>query len=441
MKKRTAIRIISFLCAALLVCGGFYVKERRIKNKYKLEIQNDYSRTLSLLDARLNNISLLLEKSLYVSDYSQMNDFASKLYSESELAKDAVSKLPSSENLQNLNKFLSQVGNFSISTSKTLLSDRELSKEQNKSLNTLYGTAKEISAAISDSDINFNNLDYWEKEIENTFSLNGYKGDFSTSLDAIEDSMSDYPTLVYDGPFSDHILEKKPVMTENAEYVSSGKALETAKKFSGKGHSGLEYDGTQNKEPECYRFTDGTVTVAVTKKGGFVLYMRKNRSVGTTSLTYEKALERAKRFLEENGFENMIETYYYTDEGVCVINFAYLQDNVICYTDLMKVGVATDTGEIMLYEAGGYIANHTERIIKKVAHSADEAKEKVNKSLSVKSTSLALIPTDAGKEVRCYEFLCKGTKNDEVLVYINAQNLKGEKILILLKDDGGTLVK
>ena len=169
--------------------------------------------------------------------------------------------------------------------------------------------------------------------------------------------------------------------------------------------------------------------------------MRKNRNVGDNILSYEQALEKAKRYLSKMGKTNFIETYYFTDEGVCVINFAFLDGQTICYTDLLKVGVAMDTGEIMLYEASGYLTNHQERAFQTPVYTAEQARAVLSEKLVAKKTALALIPTDSGKEVRCYEFLCTSEDTEEILVYINVLTLKEEEILILLKSDGGTLTK
>ena len=125
---------------------------------------------------------------------------------------------------------------------------------------------------------------------------------------------------------------------------------------------------------------------------------------------------------------------------MCVINFAYLDGQTICYTDLIKVGVAMDTGEIMLLETEGYLTNHTDRAFQVPAHTAEEAMEKISSDLEIEKTSMTLIPTDGGGEVRCYEFLCR-SESEEILVYINVQTLEEEQLYILLKTDGGTLVK
>ena len=42
----------------------------------------------------------------------------------------------------------------------------------------------------------------------------------------------------------------------------------------------------------------------------------------------------------------MKESYFSTNDGICTINFAYMEDDVVCYPDLIKVNVALDTGNV-----------------------------------------------------------------------------------------------
>ena len=95
----------------------------------------------------------------------------------------------------------------------------------------------------------------------------------------------------------------------------------------------------------------------------------------------------------------------------------------------------------MLYEAGGYIANHTDRAFESAVFSSEEAAKNVSPKLRIRETALALIPTKGGNEKRCYEFVCETEDGREILVYINALTNEEEDILVLLKSDGGTLVK
>ena len=103
--------------------------------------------------------------------------------------------------------------------------------------------------------------------------------------------------------------------------------------------------------------------------------------------------------------------------------------------------MATDNGEIMFFETTGYLYNHTERAFEVAEHTKEEAAEKINPLLTIKDVSVALIPGSGGGEKRCYEFVCVSEDKREVIVYINLKNLEEEQIFILLKTDGGVLVK
>lgn len=142
--------------------------------------------------------------------------------------------------------------------------------------------------------------------------------------------------------------------------------------------------------------------------------------------------------LMKKGFKNMKETYYLKQEGMLTINYAYEQDGVIMYPDLIKVKVALDDGRILGIETTGYLNNHTVRDISKIKISKDEAKKTLNKELNIMSEGLAVIPTEWESEVLCYEFKGK-IENQEFLVYINAENGKEEDILIITNTPNGTL--
>ena len=131
-------------------------------------------------------------------------------------------------------------------------------------------------------------------------------------------------------------------------------------------------------------------------------------------------------------------TYYIKEEGVMTINYAYSQNDVIMYPDLIKLKVALDNGEILGIETEGYLNSHTERKLKDPKISKEEAKKKLNKDLEIKAEGLAVIPTEYKTEILCWEF--KGAVGGtEFLVYINAENGKEEDILTIVNTPNGTL--
>ena len=75
----------------------------------------------------------------------------------------------------------------------------------------------------------------------------------------------------------------------------------------------------------------------------------------------------------------MEESYYFTDDGICTINFAYEDNDVIMYPDLIKVSVCLETGNVLSFDASGYISNHIERDNLNVVLSKSQAEKLLNK--------------------------------------------------------------
>lgn len=442
MKKGLVILGITLSLILAATATALLVGEKQMSKMYKTQIQNEYSRSLSELDSRLNNISVLLEKSVYVASSTKMPSFASQLFSEAQLAKSALSQLPvNSHSFETLNRFLSQVGNFALSISDDTVNGKEITDTQKEQLMLLGTTARNIAEAISDSQIKYNNIEHWISVLETKADEIINDSLLADSLTEIEENLSDYPTLLYDGPYSDHILKKAPLMTTNAVAVSKDSALDIARKFLPDGAAPLNYDGDEAGKIETYRFSNEDTTVTVSKNGGYVVYMRKTLTPTNVKLSYEEAVEKAKVFLTKNGYDNMTDTYYFTEDNVCTINFAYLDGQTVCYTDLIKVGVSLQSGEIVFFESAGYLTNHRPRAFESPAYTAQEAEEILDEKLKVEGRKMALIPTDGGGEIRCYEFLCKGENDREILMYVSTKMLTVEQIFILLRTDGGTMVR
>ena len=183
---------------------------------------------------------------------------------------------------------------------------------------------------------------------------------------------------------------------------------------------------------------DNYAYVSISKKGGQIVLMNYNRNIDAEAISQEDANKIGKEFLESKGFANMKETYYLKQEGTVTINYAYLQDNVTIYPDLIKLKIALDNGEILGIETSGYLNSHIQRDVSNVKIDKETAKQKLNKELQIKSEGLAVIPTNWNSEILCWEF--KGKVDDsEFLVYINAENGREEDILVIVNTPNGTL--
>ena len=249
---------------------------------------------------------------------------------------------------------------------------------------------------------------------------------------------------MYDGAFSEHLTneEKKGLTGENVDEEKAKQVVtqlinqDKIKEISSLGLS-------ENATIPSYTFSVQTsdnksVSVSISQKGGHVIYMNYDREVTSEIIQQEEANNIGKEFLAKHGFENMKETYYLKQDGIVTINYAYNQDGVVMYPDLVKVKVALDNGEILGIETTGFLNNHTIRDLSKIKISKEEAKKTLNKQLNIESEGLAYIPTEWRTEILCYEF--KGNvEGKEFLVYINAENGREEDILVIKDTPNGTL--
>ena len=107
--------------------------------------------------------------------------------------------------------------------------------------------------------------------------------------------------------------------------------------------------------------------------------------------------------------------------------------------------------DLMLFDAQGKsLAFATSHSLSINADSADVSSKdsgkwkanEVNKlGWEITSENLAIIPTEWKTEQYCYEFHCKTTNGQELLVYIDSVTGQEDNILILLYSDNGVLTK
>jgi len=232
-------------------------------------------------------------------------------------------------------------------------------------------------------------------------------------------------------------MEKNPLMLEGEKEISEEEALLRAVKLTGA--DDLRKTGDESGKMPSYVFENDVFTIAVTKNGGFYSYMLAGRRIEKQEITAGRATEIAEEYLEKLGIMNADDTYYEIQGGVCIINFAAEQNDVTMYTDLIKVGVALDNGEILSFDMRGYLTNHMIRDLPEPRISEEKAISLVSKNLRVLDADLCVIPSGGQNEVFCYEVQCVGESGQNVLVYINALTGQEEQILLLQISQNGTL--
>lgn len=443
VSRRGKIRVRLYASVLILVLFSAFVINAQKASELSRQLNADAERSLSTLEACMSSINTNLTKGLYANTTPMLSSMAISLTRDAASAKNSLSALPLSDTqLDNMLKFLSQVGAFVSTLDRKLSLGEPITSEERNQLKQLIDVSQKllseldtITQGVEDGSVSFKQAgSTLQKSADQSVQIDSAFGD-------AEQTLTDYPTLIYDGPFSDHILNQTPKTLEGKSDISKEKALEIASDFIGIDKNTLRFDSETNGVIETYNFFVDSINISVCKKGGAVLYLLGSSSAGESVISPEQAVENAKNFLSAKGYKNMKESYYSTQDGICTVNFAYENEGVICYPDLIKLSVSLETGNIISFDARGYIMNHTDRPPVQSKISADEAKMSVSDYLTVMSSRLAVIPTDYKTEKTAYEFHCKTPDEQEVLVYIDVLTAKEDDILLLLYSDGGILTK
>lgn len=442
--RRRFIRTISFLSAIVVVLTiwGSVNAFRLAEANRAIKASNE--RALTQLGTYLDDINLNLQKCMYCSSETMLTTVTSKLWRSSSSAKESLSEITDGNTeISGVYKFLSQVGEYTLSLNERVAKGERITAKETENLNKLLEysgiLSKNINYLIEQEENGL--LDF--EEIKTTLqSEQGERLYLSEQLNDANQSLNDYPTLIYDGPFSDHILNKKSAVTENLETVSESDAKKKAAEFLSVDVDALRFLSKTQNNLSTYTFYNSQYTVSVTQNGGIVSSFLTSKYASQIELTTEQAIKKATEFLNNHGYTDIKESYYSTTDGICTVNFSFYENGITYYTDLIKVSVALDTGDVTAFDATGYLMNHTKRTVpKNIKYTPIEGKNLINPTLKILSYKKAFIPTEWETEVYVYEYRCVDKNEQEVLIYIDPTTGEEQDILILLYTDGGVLTK
>ena len=450
-KKIITFAVMALIIISLILGYNLYEKNRA----YIVATENNYNMAFYELVDYVQNVKTYLAKSLITKDDKHGAETLTHVWREANLAQTYLGMLPlESQELENTEKFLHQVSEYSYALSRKNIDNVDLKEEDLNNLKSLYSYSVELSNVLNQLSEDISNGRVTWKELKKdgkTLFAQQVSNISQDSFGALEENFHEYAGLIYDGAFSEHLTstEKKGLQGENINEDIAKKKME---EFIGKDKIKeiTNFELSQNSDIEAYAFgiktnNDENINIAISKIGGHVIYMNSDRNVETKIISDEEAKTKAKEYLDLKGFANMKATYYMNQGGVSTINFAYEQkydanQSVIVYADLIKVKVALDTGEILGIETTGYLNNHYERefVIPKI--SMGEAKLRLNDDIEIINQRLAMIPTEWNTEIFCYEFQGK-IDEIEFLTYINVETGDEEDTLVITNTENGTLTE
>lgn len=440
--NKALIVVTIILSIAVVALGILYGISMSSLNSYQATLENVYQKNFYELVDEVNNAETKLNKVLASNSASYKSKLLKEISKNASEAQTRLNMLPYSINgLSDTISFVNQVSGYTETLAKTLENGQNLSKNDEETLEKVYESIVNIKKSL-----NSMSKQMWEgyNITDSSLKLDGDYNNLTSDMSSMNGEDIEYPTMIYDGPFSDSQVNKE-VKGLNFGEVS----METAKSNLGKVLTGVNMDnfnfqGESKGHFTTYDFSyedeNGAYTFAqVTKKGGKLLTLSSKNIYKTKKLELEEAEKIALDFTKKADISNMKVVWSDVIGDDAFINLAPVIDGVIIYPDLVKVKVDLTKGNVLGFEASSYYMNHVDRKIMPTRITQSVAKAKLYSGLKVKDTRLALIPLEYDKEVLCYEFICTMNGNT-YYVYINAVNGAEENILKVIQTDNGNLL-
>lgn len=420
---------------------------------YRNYLQGQYSKNMYELISSVQNIRVNLGKSAIVGSREQSIVVFEEIFRYSATANDKLHSLPLEQAVVgDTSEFLTQVGGFCYTLAKAASEGKELSDKEYELIDGLemqsYTLQEQLNGVLSE--INEGKVKWGEirKKSSGVFAKAG-DNLVTEKFKGIQKQIIQYPALIYDGPFSDNILEIKPKIMSQKE-VSQKEAVETIRNIFGKDKiadiENMPVEGKTRIPSYTFHITfkgrdknDAKTIIEVSKNGGRIVYLLDNRDIGKPTLNINKAADAGSKFISKIGYKNMKPTYTLNYENTAVVSYVYNQGEIAIYPDQVKLKIALDDGSVIGIESEKFLVAHVEkRELSSPKVTEAKAQERVGKRLKISKISLAVIPTESNKEVLCYEFLGE-YKEKSFIVYINADTGYEQRIIEIIDTPNGKL--
>lgn len=429
-KKIWLFGLPAILLIGLAVMTVTFFKQRKTIAEQQRVIDAQVESAYRALSGDLNDLNVALSKLEAASTPARLSKSFADIRRLSAGAVRALSLLPASHaNDGGLMQFLTRTGDYAETLMDRVLSGQMLDETQIESIAELRACAATLSESY---DGGCRDGRFPETE----------GAEFYGETD--EENITNYPSLLYDGPFSESSEQAEPLGLPE-ETVDENEAMRIASEMFP--DRTLSFDGRTESSIVTYDFSasdeNGELCVSITERGGLVLYFMGTPKGTKNDPPSDEESERlhaaASRYLQEHGFGKMEPSYAQYYAGTVVLNYAALQSGVILYADLVKVYVDRDTQEVIGLDAMNYRSHHRTRELPQVIMTEEKARACVSDALHIEHVALALIPKSNTREVLCYE--CKCTAGETFfIVYINAESGAEEEIFEVLNSNEGDLV-
>lgn len=399
-------------------------------NGMQAEIASTHTESVYELNSIVDNLDANLSKARVANSQSEQVRLLSEIAIESEMAETVLERLPvETQFTQNATSFVNKMGDSAQGMLRQVSGGKKLSDSQIASLEYMYKANAQLKKTINELVSEAGTGDVLAAMRGKTDGL------FYVSFGELENNPVEVPKEINDGPFAENVKKASSKNLKGLKEITASEAENLAKKYF-KDYNVTEANCTGEATAEqltvynlSLKTNDGEMYAQISKQGGKVVEFNSYKDCSDKNFSVERCIDIAEDFLESLGYDDMKAVWTSENGTTCNLNFVYEDDDVIYYSDMVKVKVCEERGIVTGAEALSYVLNHTDRHIDDddATLTKSEARAKLHKGFDVKGARLAVIPVE-GTEVLCYEFNGE-YEGGEYYIYIDATT--GNEVQVL----------
>ncbi|NLB60809.1 MAG: hypothetical protein GX802_00005, partial [Clostridiales bacterium] len=360
-QKLLNVLIPTLLVLALLGVALWGNTQKARADKYQLATEAQYRRAYAELLTEVGELDAILSKIQVAGTRAQFTLLLSNAWNTSGRCVGLLAQIPASHlDSSDVNSFLIRVSDYANTLTNKLAHGGTISSKELDKIGELRSACNKVTADLAER--------YFSNKLSvELLDSNGY---FTTAAEVHKNEAAkiDYPTIIYDGPFSEStekaeakglrggMVDEAKAKKEALNYAPDGTNLTSATTSVG-AISSFDFSGTTKDGRE--------IDISVSQKGGDIVWMMSSATTDMTDKPSDKEVEECKdagvKYLKDKGYDNMRPTYVQYYNGAVVINFAATQNGVILYNDLVKLWIDRETNEIFGVDARNYLFSHTTR--------------------------------------------------------------------------------
>ena len=425
------------LSATTLGLGIAYGVTQNQASNYSLQLENIYKKNYFELVDEVNNADMKVSKLLASSSDTYQAKMLSEVAQSAKNMQSNIASLPLySDNVLESVRFINQMSGYTQILQEKIARGGSLSSEDIQTLNEMHESLTEMKRYLNRMSTK---MIYGYSIMEASKRMDGDYDEFSLDFAGIKAIGTDYPTMIYDGPFSDSVVNSQ-IKGLKGELVTKEDVYSKIDKLF-KNVSNIKFEDETDGKFSTYNFqmqnSDGqNLYVQATKVGGNILTVSGNADADEKKIELDQAKEIALNFAKENGIENAKIVWHQELDGEAYFNIAPTESGIVLYPDLVKVKVDLMRAQVIGYDAINYFTNHTARNLVKPTVDVENLKAKIDKSFTVEGTRIVLAPLEYNREVVCEEIKC--TRDGATYyIYFNAVSGEEENVLKVVETTDG----